>query len=109
MNSTTPILLKPECLYEHEMAQLDDLFKNGVISEASMVNASLPSRAQEIFVMIQDIVERAAHIRRQDQANINSEWFTAESQLKIRQQVNFMFTYQNIVHCKTLYHSLIVN
>jgi hypothetical protein len=91
------------------MAQLDDLFKNGVISEASMVNASLPSRAQEIFVMIQDIVERAAHIRRQDQANINSEWFTAESQLKIRQQVNFMFTYQNIVHCKTLYHSLIVN
>ena len=82
------VILSPEYLYEHEIAQLDELFTHGVISDSSLfVNASWPSRAQEIFHLIEGIIERAAAVRRRDQSNPNDEWFTAESQLKIRQQV----------------------
>lgn len=68
------------------MLQLDDLFKCGVTSEVS-ANKKLPSRAHQIFVLIQNLVERAASIRRQEQLSTNDEWFSAESQIKIRQQV----------------------
>jgi hypothetical protein len=86
-SSFNPAKLNPEYLYEHEIDQLNVLFKDGILSEAYTANSTLPSRAQDIFALIQDIVTKAADLRRRECSSLNDEWFTAESQLKIRHKV----------------------
>jgi len=74
------------------------MFKYGMNGKASF----LPSRALEIYVMIQDLIDRAIKIRHQDSSSINTEWFSAESQLKIRQQVCMNKVTWKCCHCGIL-------